>query len=495
MKKICLLLFFFIFTLSLFAQKITIEEYVNTYKDIAMKEMIRSGVPASITLAQGILETENGNSALVKKSNNHFGIKCKETWTGPSVSHDDDAPQECFRKYESAIASYIDHSDFLRTRKHYHFLFDLDPLDYKAWAYGLKKAGYATNPKYPQILIKYIETYNLHDYSLIAMGKKPGEQSGLTLKEERTVEQTTNIVKQVQPKQEDVVVAVNPVIKSIPAPQKEVVNVKVEEKQIEAVSHKIVQESSQKVINTEEKKIKSNTNKVIEGEAVRAEVKKEEIPNVAIKDEAPSVITKPVIYPSGEFRINETRVVYADKGVAILSLASTYNLPVKYIYDFNDLTEDVKMLSMPQLIYLQRKRRVGAVEHHVIQQGESFYDIAQKQGIRLEALLFLNHLSKDEKPIVGQKLYLQSEAPVKSVADISMVDVGDHVRSVDPRSDNDEYEVHVVQPKQTLYALSKQYNVSIQNLMQWNNLSDSDIKEGMELIVSQKDYNVYKSTR
>ncbi|MFN9109836.1 MAG: glycoside hydrolase family 73 protein, partial [Bacteroidota bacterium] len=214
MKKISILFFFFIFTTHLIAQKITIEEYVNTYKDIAMKEMVRSGVPASITLAQGILETENGNSALVKKSNNHFGIKCKETWTGPSVSHDDDAPQECFRKYENAIASYIDHSDFLRTRKHYHFLFDLDPLDYKAWAYGLKKAGYATNPKYPQILIKYIETYNLHDYSLLAMGKKSDEQSSLALREDKTIEQTTNIVRQVQPKQEDVVIAVNPVLKS-----------------------------------------------------------------------------------------------------------------------------------------------------------------------------------------------------------------------------------------------------------------------------------------
>ncbi|MFN5334728.1 MAG: glucosaminidase domain-containing protein [Bacteroidota bacterium] len=493
MKKISILFFFFIFTTHLIAQKITIEEYVNTYKDIAMKEMVRSGVPASITLAQGILETENGNSALVKKSNNHFGIKCKETWTGPSVSHDDDAPQECFRKYENAIASYIDHSDFLRTRKHYHFLFDLDPLDYKAWAYGLKKAGYATNPKYPQILIKYIETYNLHDYSLLAMGKKSDEQSSLTLREDKTIEQTTNIVRQVQPKQEDVVIAVNPVLKSTPVLQKEVVNVKVEEKPIDAVNDAMAQKPLQKPIDKEKGKIITNTNKVIQGEAVSTDMKKEEIVNVAIK-EVPSAITQPTIYPSGEFKINETRVVYADKGVAIMSLASTYKLPVKYIYDFNDISEDVQALSMPQLIYLQRKRRVGAVDHHIVQQGESFHDIAQKQGIRLEALLTLNHISKDQKPVVGQKLYLQSEAPVKSVADISMIEVGAHVGFVDAKSD-DEYEVHVVQPKQTLYALSKQYNVSIQELMQWNNLSDSDIKEGMELIVSQKDYNVYKSTR
>lgn len=172
-KKIVTFSFGLFISTSLSAQKITPEEYIETYKEIAMKEMVRTGVPAAITLAQGILETENGNSALVKKSNNHFGIKCKETWKGPTVSHDDDAPKECFRKYPDAIASYIDHSDFLKTRKHYSSLFLLDPLDYKAWAYGLKKAGYATNPKYPAILIKHIETYKLNDYSLMALGKLP----------------------------------------------------------------------------------------------------------------------------------------------------------------------------------------------------------------------------------------------------------------------------------------------------------------------------------
>lgn len=146
-------------------------EYINNYKNLAMEEMKRTGVPASITLAQGIHETSAGKSVLVNKSNNHFGIKCKSYWTGQRVSHDDDARGECFRKYDSAIHSYRDHSDFLRAGKHYAFLFDLDPEDYKAWCYGLKKAGYATNPKYAPVLIKLIEDYNLNQYTLIAMGK------------------------------------------------------------------------------------------------------------------------------------------------------------------------------------------------------------------------------------------------------------------------------------------------------------------------------------
>src|SRR5882757_8211664 len=139
------------------AQTITAEQYIEMYKDIAIREMKRMGVPASITLAQGLLETENGNGELVKKSNNHFGIKCKSSWSGGSVSHDDDANGECFRKYSKAEDSYRDHSNFLRGSERYASLFKLAPTDYKGWAYGLKKAGYATNPSYPAILIKSIE--------------------------------------------------------------------------------------------------------------------------------------------------------------------------------------------------------------------------------------------------------------------------------------------------------------------------------------------------
>ena len=151
----------------------TVAQYVAQYKDIAISEMKRMGVPAAISLAQGILETENGNSDLVKKSNNHFGIKCKSTWTAETVSHDDDAPGECFRAYKTAEDSYRDHSNFLRGSSRYAFLFKLDPRDYKAWAYGLRKAGYATNPKYPEILIKNIEDNNLEQYTLEGINEVP----------------------------------------------------------------------------------------------------------------------------------------------------------------------------------------------------------------------------------------------------------------------------------------------------------------------------------
>jgi LysM repeat protein len=151
----------------------TAQEYIQQYKDLAISEMKRMGVPAAITLAQGLLETENGNSDLLKASNNHFGIKCKSTWTAETVSHDDDAPGECFRKYKSAEDSYRDHSNFLRGNSRYDFLFKLDPADYKGWAYGLRKAGYATNPRYPEILIKNIEQYDLEQYTLEGLNEVP----------------------------------------------------------------------------------------------------------------------------------------------------------------------------------------------------------------------------------------------------------------------------------------------------------------------------------
>jgi hypothetical protein len=174
MKKTVIFVLGLFLSFGLLAQKITPEQYIATYKDLAMREMIRMGVPAAITLAQGLLETESGNSDLLRKSNNHFGIKCKSTWTSKGVSHDDDTLGECFRSYASAEESYRDHSNFLRGSDRYLPLFRLNPLDYKAWAYGLKKAGYATNPKYPQILINNIEQYNLQQYSILAAKQMTG---------------------------------------------------------------------------------------------------------------------------------------------------------------------------------------------------------------------------------------------------------------------------------------------------------------------------------
>jgi LysM repeat protein len=144
--------------------KMTTKEYIKKYKDIAIKDMKTYKIPASITLAQGILESGSGNSKLARKANNHFGIKCHNDWHGKRIFVADDIRHDCFRKYKNPEASYRDHSKFLTKGQRYAFLFSYPITDYKDWAYGLKRAGYATNPRYPQLLINYIEKYHLYKY-------------------------------------------------------------------------------------------------------------------------------------------------------------------------------------------------------------------------------------------------------------------------------------------------------------------------------------------
>lgn len=154
--------------------------YIETYKNIAIDKMETYKIPASITLAQGILESGNGLSTLAKKSNNHFGIKCHSGWKGKRVYHDDDKKNDCFRKYPDAEGSFNDHSKFLTSRGRYEFLFDLKPDDYKAWAKGLKKAGYATDRKYPKKLISFIETFELYKYDNLVLDDKAYKRAAKT---------------------------------------------------------------------------------------------------------------------------------------------------------------------------------------------------------------------------------------------------------------------------------------------------------------------------
>jgi len=311
--------------------------YIARYKDLAIAEMKRTGIPAAITLAQGIHETEAGTSDLVKRSNNHFGIKCKDNWNGESVFHDDDAKGECFRKYSAAEDSYRDHSDFLRTRSNYASLFQLDPTDYRAWACGLRKAGYATNPKYAQILIKLIEDYNLEDYTLIALGKL--QQNDLA--DRNPTEEKTN--------------------------QKDIIAVK----------------------NSDDTRI---------GDA-KPDEKNRVTPAVAIVK----------TYPESEFKINETRVVFVKKGTSYLTVAQQYEIPLSRLFDFND-RQPGEVTADDQLVFIQRKRKVGEHEFHIVEPGETLNSISQEEAIRLASLLEYNNLSADMQPAVGETLYLRSRS-------------------------------------------------------------------------------------
>lgn len=170
MRKSILVFLAFLLSYSLTADttKDRVDAYVARYADLAVSEMYRSGIPASITLAQGLLESGFGRSTLALESNNHFGIKCHSDWTGERVYYDDDKKGECFRKYPKVLDSYMDHSDFLRYKPRYASLFDFEITDYRSWANGLKKAGYATDPAYAGKLINLIETYNLDRFDKVS---------------------------------------------------------------------------------------------------------------------------------------------------------------------------------------------------------------------------------------------------------------------------------------------------------------------------------------
>lgn len=340
--KILFLLFATLTIKNSFAQQDpVVVEYINAYKELAIAEMQRTGIPASIKLAQGIHETSAGTSDLVKRSNNHFGLKCKTEWTGMSVKHTDDAPNECFRKYESSKDSYKDQSDYIKKSPRYASLFELDPTNYKAWAFGLKKAGYATNPKYSQVLIKLIEDYDLQDYTMIALGKlKPGQET-VAKTEIKNTNKNSEIINSNE----------KPVVM---APEQEVV--------------------------------------------VYAKAKQQTVAE-----------TRPE-YPEGEFRINETKVIYAKKGTSYLSIAEKYAVPLARIFEFNEMKVQ-EFVDNDRLIYLMRKRKFGLNEQHTVKPGESLTHIAQTEALRIESLLEYNFLQPGMQPAIGSVLYLRSKAP------------------------------------------------------------------------------------
>jgi len=191
MKRYIIFIYSLCFSLVVLAQTDEADyrrEYIETYYPVAIEKMQEYGIPASITLAQGILESGSGHSELAIKARNHFGIKCHNEWSGETYRMDDDKPNECFRKYADASESYDDHSAFLTSRSRYDFLFSYNKDDYKMWAHGLKKAGYATNPRYAQLLIKIIEENELYEYDKKALD--PGYK--IPLREDADIVVTSN---------------------------------------------------------------------------------------------------------------------------------------------------------------------------------------------------------------------------------------------------------------------------------------------------------------
>ena len=341
--------------------------YIEQYKTIAMKEMKRTGVPASITLAQAIVESNSGESNLAKNHNNHFGIKCKSDWTGAKTYQDDDAKQECFRAYDAAELSFKDHSNFLKNRPNYVDLFLLDPVDDTAWAYGLKKAGYATASDYPKKLLKIIDDYELAQYNFPELVNEIEEE-----------EASANVLADTPVKKTPSDTPVNNVLADTPV----------------------------KTLNKPLGIAQKNSNDSLAPLPVVAldTIKKEIIIAVQTTKKEPvkidtakaTTMTQPILpkqptynYPEVKFRINQVPVILGKENMSFIEIALKYNLPLYKLFEYNEI-EASNLLERDQLIFLASKKKIGATSFHTVKYNTSLHEISQLEGVQLSALKLYN---------------------------------------------------------------------------------------------------------
>jgi LysM repeat protein len=482
--------------------KTTAEQYIATYKDLAISEMKRTGIPASITLAQGLIESGSGNSYLAKNANNHFGIKCKTGWTGRSVSVTDDAPDECFRAYNSAEESYRDHSDFLVNGQRYASLFELDPTDYKGWANGLRNAGYATNPKYPQMLIDVIERYGLYQYDAgnkrsfhqkdeIAGKEEKSEhlkidESGFTyngipayiVKKGETYDQITkkfNLWRfQIR--------KYNNLPKSTALQEGTVIYLKPKKRKGDEEYHTVqAGESMYYISQATGVKLKRlyKLNRLEEGqepaagELIYLRKKRELLPqldelnnHVALQG---VIIKKPDAQaPKGNKPMNTAQVNNKpsdlDKsfhsvaaGETLFSISKTYQVGIADLLDWNNIPDST--VRVGQLLRIKAPATT---------QADTATKLTKPDG------------SLSSEPAAdGQTLY----APVK---DTNKEKLPSNTQSTPvAKSNNDEFfsKTYIVQPGETLYAISRKTGTTVEDLKKLNNLSDNSVKVGQTLVV------------
>jgi LysM repeat protein len=379
------------------AQSEIAKAYIQKYKHIAIKEMKRTGIPASITLAQAIVESASGESNLAKNANNHFGIKCKTEWTGEKIYQDDDTKSECFRVYPDAESSFIDHSNFLKYRPYYAALFELDPVDDSAWAYGLKKAGYATEKDYPTSLLKVIDMYELAQYNfpeLVAEDDtvaKPSEAQNLSapiIASKDTVANLTVSKDSLPIKTIDTVVA---------------------KSKIDSSSNNIALSKIQGIVAMDSTKTTNATITPMKGIGKPIENK---IVIVTSNDTSANntISNSPTItaskYPQNDkFKINQIAAVWAIAGQSYLAIAEKYNISLYKIFRNNEI-EATDLVQYDQIVFLNEKKNEGINKVHIVKKGETLYEISQAEGIKLSALKNYNQEVDVANVKEGTVLYL-----------------------------------------------------------------------------------------
>lgn len=522
-KKVILFVALCIWVVMGFAQKtkMTVHEYIEMYQDLAVSEMERAGIPASITLAQGILESSNGNSRLATDGNNHFGIKCKKNWTGTTIYADDDELHECFRGYPTAKDSYIDHSTFLLENNRYAFLFDLEPNDYKGWAHGLKKAGYATNPKYADILISLIERHELHklDKKERIKHNKPKDSpvpdapkpdpilqkksdffkfNGILATKVIDGQNPTSIAQayNLRPKQlykyndlnegSDVVPGTIVYLKPKHRKGSEAYHTVA----VGETMHSISQAYGIKLKHLYKKnRMEAGTEPAI-GQVVYMRRKRRTPPELR---QAGDEIALAVPVPTSkqpEYK-EQPAVIIAPNNSNSIDVESVINQPKTQETQEVDIIQDKKTKPVketkkePEYVEKERggnsydvtieeknkelsidKKQLDNVEYHTVQAGETLFAISRKYGKSVDQLKQLNNLT-DYTLSVGQKLI-----------------INENFKEKQPDTESTNF-YHEVQKGETLYAIAKKYNMGVDEIKQLNNLGDVALSVGQKLMVSK----------
>lgn len=453
MNNFCTL-FLLLFSVQIYAfNNVDALEYIDKYKEIAVTEMHANGVPASIKMAQAILESNCGKSDLAISANNHFGIKCGSTWTGETFyKKDDDRDRQgrlrpsCFRVFSSAEESFRAHSQFLRDPKkeyRYGHLFTIEKTDYKSWAWGLKKSGYATNPAYANLLIRIIEQYALYAFDYYE----------------------ENNIKYVDAK--DVVVQAKPV----------------------KTHEKLTTPSKTTTVNNTKSTNPSD--------------------KVAIK--------------SDQIYVNDRKAVLLQAHESLADIADKYDVSIEKLEGYNEFFLDEKQYqSEGSFVYLEKKSRKyrGSSEYHIVKEGEDLLSIAQKYGLRLSTIERKNKLSYSMIPLPGQRIKLKGKSVPASEIPLTYDDVeilespmvseptlvenkkelptkieasttpevptfdlnkADLVTQNDLSEEKISIQNYTVVPGDTLYKISKMYNISVEDLMEYNQLQSTALKVGQTL--------------
>ncbi len=354
-----------------------IREYIAQYQDIAIEKMKQYKIPASITIAQGVFESACGKSRLAVEGNNHFGIKCHTDWTGDTILIDDDQLQECFRKYDSVAASYTDHSLFLTTRKRYANLFDLNIMDYEAWARTLKADGYATNPQYADRLISLIERFDIARLDTLCM-----EQQGIMVaSRQKTVADNST------------------------ASQPDTPSVPTERPKIEYTGKNrtdaqgIVREQTQNTIVETHNNASPPNNKTNPNNTPAANLK---------------VFTADSDYPMGDspftyrkvFSNNNTFFVVAEKGDTYEKIALDVQVSASSLRRFNDVGKGVQPVEK-EIVYIESKAKSNDRKVHVVERGETLRYIAQRYAVQLDYIFKYNNMNGKSVIQPGDQIMLK----------------------------------------------------------------------------------------